>query len=145
MMLAVVHDDANILERKSSNHTFGEHLLNTLLHRRDVLAWNRTADHFIDELETGSARDRFDSEIHLTELPCPACLLLVAMMAVGRSRHRFAVRNARHTGLALNAVAILHALEHHAQMKVAHAIENCLVEARVMLHTNTRILRNQAV
>ena len=47
--------------------------------------------------------------------------------------------------LAAHAVALAHALEQHAQMQLAHAVQHGLVQARVMLDAHARILRDELV
>src|SRR5688500_3180380 len=108
MMLAVIHADAYILQRKAGDHAFREHLTDALLHSRDELRWNRAADDVVDELEAGPARQRFDAQRHFPELARPARLFLVSMMAVRRACDCFPIRNARRMRFALHAVTLAH-------------------------------------
>ena len=70
-----------------------EHLAHAFLDRRDELAGDRAADDVVDELEARAARQRLDAQVHLAELAGAAGLLLVAVVAFGRTRDRLAVRH----------------------------------------------------
>ena len=48
-------------------------------------------------------------------------------------------------GLDVHTVTLGHALEHHPQVQLAHAVEHRLVHARMMLDAHARILRHQLV
>ena len=72
-----------------------EHLVDAFLDRGDVLARNRAADDFVDELEAGAARQRLDPQVHLAELAGAAGLLLVAVVAFGFAAYGLAVRDFR--------------------------------------------------
>src|SRR6185503_20977019 len=112
-----------VLHRKARDRAFAQNLPHAFLDRWNELRGNRTADHIVDELETLAALERLDSQIHLAELTGAAGLLLVTMMAWRRARDRLFVWNARHVRLAAYAVALAHALEHHAQVQVAHPVQ----------------------
>ena len=92
-----------------------------------------------------AAIERLDAQIHLAELAGAAGLFLVAVMTFGRARDRLAIGNARRVRLAAHAVALAHAIEQHAQMQIAHAVEHGLVQARVMLDAHARIFGDELV
>ena len=145
VVLAVVDRDAQVLDREARERPFAEHLAHALLHRRDVLAGNRTAEDVVDELEAAAAPERLDAQVHLAELPGPAGLLLVPVMAVGRAGDRLAVRDARRVGLHVHPVALRHALEQHAQVQFAHAVEHGLIDRRVVLDAHAGVFRGELV
>ena len=145
MVLAVVHDDAHVLQRVARDRAFAQHLAHSFFYRGNELVGNRAAHDLVDELEARAARERLDLEVHLAELARAAGLLLVAAMAFGRARDGLAIRNARRVRLDVHAVPLGHALEHHAQVQLAHAVEHGLVHARVMLDAHARILRHELV
>ena len=95
VVLAVVDDDAHVLQRVAGDRALGQHLAHALLDRRDELARDRAALDLVDELEARAARQRLDAQEHLAELAGAAGLLLVAVMAFGRPRDRLAVGDAR--------------------------------------------------
>src|SRR5438034_10802321 len=66
--LAVVDDNAYVLQRETGDRSGREHLLDALLHRGDELVRDRPALDLVDELETRSARQRLDAQEHLAEL-----------------------------------------------------------------------------
>ena len=138
MVLAVVHDDAHVLQRIAGDRPFGQHLAHAFLDRRNELVGDRAADHLVDELESRAARQRLDSQVHLAELARAAGLLLVAAMAFRPARDGLAIGNARRMRLDVHAVALGHALEHHAQVQLAHAVEHGLVQrSRGARHART--------
>src|SRR2546429_3594821 len=146
-MLAVVHGDAHVLDRKAGERALGEHLAHALLHRRDVLPGDRTAHHVVHELEARAAPECLDTQVHLAELPGAAGLLLVPAVSFGWSRDGLAVRDARRVGLHVHPVALGHALEQHPQVKFTHAVEDGLVrseehtsELQSRLHLVCRLL-----
>ena len=76
-------------------------------------------------------RQRLDAQVHLAELAGAAGLLLVAVMALGRTRDRLAIRDARRVRLALRRrSARVMRSSMHAQVQLAHAVEHGLVQAR---------------
>ena len=56
MRLAVVDDDAHVLQREAGDEAGVEDVAHAFLDRRDVLAGDRAALHRVDELETLTAR-----------------------------------------------------------------------------------------
>src|SRR5688572_13745896 len=127
MMLAVVDDDANILQRKACHGAFDQRLPHALLDCRNELARDRAPDDFINELESLAALQRLDSQKDLAELPGTACLLLVTAVAVGGPGNSFPVGDARWMRLDVHTVPLCHSLEQHAQMELTHAVQNRLI------------------
>ena len=106
---------------------------------------NRSAHHFVDELETLAALERLDAQEHLAELPRAAGLLLVPAVPFRLARDGLAIGNARRVRLHAHAVALRHALEQHAQVELAHAVQHGLIERGVMLEAHARIFRGELV
>ena len=145
MVLAVVDRDAHVLDRKSGERPLAQHLTHALLHRREVLPGNRPAHHIVHELKARAAPERLDAQKHLAELSGAAGLLLVPAVSLGGPRDGLPVRDARRMSLDVHAVALGHALEQHAQVKLAHAVEHRLVDRRMVLDAHARILRGELV
>src|SRR6185312_1781716 len=77
MMLAIVDGDPDILQGKSREGTFREHLSYAVLHRGYELPRNRASHHVIHELEARAALQRLDAQEHFAELTGAAGLLLM--------------------------------------------------------------------
>src|SRR6185503_20820564 len=118
-MLAVVHRDPNVLHRKARDRALAQHLPHALLDCRNELSRNRATHHFVDELEPAPPLQRLDAQIDLAELARAARLFLVTAVTLGGTRDGLAIRNARRMRLHVYAVALRHALQHHAQMELA--------------------------
>src|SRR5205814_10074390 len=121
MVLAVVDDDAHVLQREAGDRSGREHLLDALLHRADELVRDRPASDLVDELEPRSARQRLDAQLHLAELPRAPGLPLVAMMAFGLCGDGLAIRDPRRARIDLELELRGHAFEHRAQMQLSQA------------------------
>ena len=102
--LAVVDDDADVLDRIAGDDAVVERLAHALLHRRDEHRRDHAALHLVDELEAAAARERLDLEEHLAELAGAAGLLLVAAVAFGLARDRLAVGDLGRLGVDLQLV-----------------------------------------
>src|SRR4029450_3819162 len=96
------------------------------------LVGDGAANHLVDELETRTALQRFNLEVHLAKLAGATRLLLVTAVAFCATRDGLTVRDARRMRLDVHAVTLGHALEHHPEVQLAHAVEHCLVHAGVM-------------
>ena len=106
---------------------------------------NGAALDLVDELEACAARQRLDAQEHLAELAGAAGLLLVPVVAVGPGADGLAVGDPRRLGLHLDLVALLHALQHHAQVQFAEAADDGLVEFLVVLDAEAGVLLGQPV
>jgi hypothetical protein len=123
----------------------GHDLAHAFLDGRDELVRNRATDDIVDELEPAAAVERLDAQIHLAELPGAAGLLLVAVMTLGRTADRLAVRHARRTRLDGDPIALADPLQHHAQVQVTEPVQHGLVLRRMMLDTRARVLGDEAM
>ena len=94
-------------------------------------------------MAAGAALQRFDAQIDLAELSGAAALLLVAVVALGRRGDRLAVGDARRPRVDLELVGLLHALEQHAQVQLAEAVDDGLVGGGHMLDLQARVLVDQ--
>jgi hypothetical protein len=104
-----------------------------------------STDHVVHELEARAALESLYAQKDLAELSRPTRLLLVPAVPVGGTHDGLAVRNARRFRLDVHAVALGHALEQHAQVQLAHAVEHGLVERGVALHAQAGVLGQQLV
>src|SRR5688500_19827024 len=74
--LAVVDDDAHVLQRESGDEARLENVAYTLLDRRDELLGDSAALHRVDELETLATRERLHPQVDFAELSgATGCLL----------------------------------------------------------------------
>ena len=145
MVFALVDHHAQVMQREAGHRAVGQRLADALLDRRDELARNGAADDLVDELEASATFERLDPQEHLAELAGPAGLLLVAVVPLGGLRDRLAVGDARRPGRDVHVIALGHALEHHAQVQLAHAIQHGLVHRREVLDVDAGILGHQLV
>src|SRR5690606_40358863 len=99
VVLAVVHGHPDVLQRVAGNRAAGEYLAHALLDRRDELSGNDAALDLVGELEAAAARQRFDPQEHLAELPGTAGLLLVPVVSLGLAADRLAIGDAWRMGL----------------------------------------------
>src|SRR6185437_1433248 len=145
VVLAVVYRDADVLQGEAGQRALGEHLADALLHRRDELTGDSSADDVVDELEARAAVQRLDAQVHLTELTGAAGLLLVAAMALGRAGDGLTIGDAGGVGLHVHAVPLPHPLQQGAQVQLAGAIEDGLVDRGVVLDADAGIFRGELV
>src|SRR5204863_3819321 len=97
MVLAIVHDDAHVLQRKACNRAGAYYLLDPLLHGGHELVGYHAALGRIDELETGTALARLDAQRHFAELSRATGLLLVPVKTFRVRGDRLAIRDPRRT------------------------------------------------
>ena len=142
-MLAVVDDAADVHHRIPGDGAGAQHLAHALFDRGDELPWNRSALDLVDELEPAAARHRLDAQEHLAELAGAAGLLLVAVMALGVGGDRLAVGDARRPRVDVELVDLAQALQQHAQMQLAEAVDDGLVGVRHMLDLQARVFIDQ--
>jgi hypothetical protein len=132
MMLAVVHDHPDILQRKAGDRAGEKHLLDALLHRRHELVRDDPALRLVEELEAGAALARLDAQRHLAELAGAARLLLMAMESFRLPGDRLAIGNAggRVSTSSLNWLAIRSSTERRwrspsARSTVSFVVASC--------------------
>ncbi|GAO26586.1 hypothetical protein ALISP_6406 [Alicycliphilus sp. B1] len=143
MALAVVHDDADVLHRVAGDDALGQRLAHALLDRGHELAGDGAALDLVDELEAGAARQRFHAQVHLAELAGAAALLLVAVLRGRTLAYGLAVGDARRPGLDLELVARLQALQQHAQVQLAQAIDHGFVGTGQVFKPEAGVLGHQ--
>src|SRR6185312_13158380 len=80
-----------------------------------------------------------------TELAGAAGLLLVAAVTLGRPGHGLPVGDAGRVRFYVHAVALTHSFQQRAQMQLAGAVEDRLVDRGVMLDADAGILRGELV
>src|SRR5205085_6838295 len=76
VVLPIGEADAEIDHRIAGQETLLARVLNALLHRWDVLAWDGAAVDVVDELEIAAARQRLHGDLAVGELAVAARLLL---------------------------------------------------------------------
>jgi hypothetical protein len=86
MGLAVIDDDAHILDREAGDHAVGSAPGARPSRPRHEYAGDHAALDVVDELEAGAALQRLDLQVDLAELAGAARLLLVPAMALGLGR-----------------------------------------------------------
>ena len=145
VVLAVVDDDAHVLQRKAGDRAAREHLLDALLHGRHELVGNHAALGLVDELEARAALARLHAQRHLAELAGAAGLLLVPVKALRLRGDRLAVRNARRARVDLELVLARHPLEDRPQVQVAQRAQHRLVGRRIVLDDDRRVLGDHPV
>ena len=120
MVLAVVDDDAHVLQREAGDRAGGEHLLDALLHRRNELVRDRAALRLRRRTRSPrrarAARSRRDTS---PNWPAPPVCFLWRWWPSACAGDRLAIRDARRLGVDLELVLRCHPLEHRAQVQVA--------------------------
>ena len=116
-----------------------------LLDTRDELAWNRSADHLVDELEPASGLQRLDLEVADRVLAVAAALLDVPAMTLGASRQGLAQRDPDVDLVDLDAVPVAEPVEQYVGMGLTHAPQHQLESLGVMLDPNARILGGKSL
>ncbi len=89
--------------------------------------------------------ERFDPQVDLAKLARAAGLLLVPAVSFSGPCDRLAIGNARGVSLDAHAVALAHSFEQHTDVELPHTVQDSLVDTRVVLNANTRILGCQLV
>ncbi len=146
MVLAVVDDDAHVLQREAGNGAGDEHLLDALLHGRHELVRDHAA---LDrDRRTRSPRRAASGSTRRETSPNwpapPVCFLWrwkPSACAVIVSR--YGMRGGRVVDLELELAR--HPLEHRAQVQVAQRAQHRLVGRRVVLDDERRILGQHPV
>ena len=121
----------------------GDDLADTLFHRWNQVGGNGSTDYLVDEFKTLAARQWPDAQENLTELAGAAGLFLVAVVAFGRTRHGFAIGDARRARVHFHVVTVVHPLQHHAHMQFSQAPNDCFIEFLVVLDLETGIFLGQ--
>ena len=86
---------------------------------------------------------RLDAQMHFTELPGTAALLLVAMNALGLAGDGFAVWNAWRLGIHFKLVLAGHLFQLGLEMNLAQPTDDGFIARRVALDHEGRILHRQ--
>src|SRR5262249_9733997 len=111
-----------------------------LLDRGNVLVRDDAALDLVDELELRAARQRRNAEVDFAELAATTALLLVAVVALGAALDRLAIRHVRLRQRDLDAEALLHPLDEDLEVEVAHALDERLLRALLVVAGERRIL-----
>ena len=93
MVLAVVALDAYVDDREAMGAAGGHRLFDSLLHGPHVVAWDRTADDRVDELEPGAALQRADPQVGDGVLTVTTGLLLDLALGIAGADHGLAIRH----------------------------------------------------
>ncbi len=84
--LAVNERDPDVDHGVTGAHALLHLCPHSLLDAGDELAWDRAADHLVDELKAGSLWHRFNLDVADRELPVATGLLHMTPMPLGRTR-----------------------------------------------------------
>ena len=145
MVLAVVDDDAHVLQRKAAIAPVPSTCSTPFC--TAGMNWCGIAPPFVESTNSKPVprAQRLDAQRHLAELAGAAGLLLVPVEALGRRGDRLAIGNARRPRLDLELELARHALEHRAQVQLAQAAQHRLVAVRIVLDDERRILGDHPV
>ena len=143
MVLAVIHDHANVVHRITGERSLLEHLAYAFFDCRYELRRYRPALDLVDELESRAALERLDFQEHFAELARAAGLFLVSMMPFGAGGDRLAIRDFRRSRVDFGLVSLGHLLEHDAQVQFAEAEDHRLVGVNDVLDLEARVLGGQ--
>src|SRR5271156_5658902 len=142
--LAVEQGHPDIDHRITCVHTLFHLRAHALLYTWDELPWHRSADHLIEELESGALRQRLHLDVAHRVLAVSAGLLNVAAMAFGFAAEGFSERDAEFDGVYGYPVPVGQRVEHNTGMGLAHAPEHDLVRFLVLFDPQRRVFRGQA-
>src|SRR5215813_158599 len=95
-------------------------VLDSLLNRLDVLAWNGATGNFVYKNKTLAGR-RLDLQFNVRVLTTTTCLLLEDLLARGRLRNGFAIGNLRLAHIGLDTELSLHAIDDDLEVQLTHA------------------------
>src|SRR5262245_35029534 len=132
-MLAEEHRRQDIDDRRAGERAAlhgGDH---SLLDRRNVLVRDHATLDLVDELESLTARQRLEPQMHLAELAAATRLLLVAVLALRLGLDRLAIRHLRAAQHDLDAEALPHAIDGYFELEGAHAAHQTLLGARLVV------------
>ena len=143
VVFAVVHRHLDVHHRVAADGAQGQRLAHALLHCGHEVVGNGAALHRVDELETRGCCQGLDTQEDLAELTGATRLFLVAVVALGVGGDGLEVGDARRRGLDLELVGLAHAVQQHAQVQLAQAVEHGLVAAGQMLDLQARVFVDQ--
>src|SRR6266511_731263 len=119
-------------------------VLDSLLHRLDVLARYRAASNLVFENKT-FARRGLDLNFDVAKLAATTSLFLVDFLTGGGLSNRLAVSNLRLAHIRFHAKFSLHAIDNDLEMKLTHAGNNCLPGFMIGCDRKRGILLGQPV
>ena len=142
---AAVHEGgAHVHDGVAGDYAVRERAADALFDGGDVLARHDAAHDGVGELESGAARQGFDLDPHVAELPVSARLLLVAVLHPRAAAYRFLVRHLRRFERHLHAELAPHLLQRHVEMRVAQAAHQRLVRVRLPRYRERRVFLHDA-
>lgn len=143
MGLPVPQGDPQVDERVSGGDAAGGLRADALLDGRDELAWYRSADDLVDELDAGPRWQRLDVDLADGVLTVAAGLFDVPAASGGRPRERLAQGDAVGDGVDLDRVPAAQPVERHVQMGLPEAPQDHLVGVLVLLQAHGGVLGHE--
>ena len=119
MALAVINHDTDVFDGVACHKTLRKYLTHAFFNGRDEVVGNDAALDLINKLKPLAARQRFNAQIHFTELTCTARLFFMTGVTFGRCTDRFPVRNRRNRGFDFELKVRAHTVQDGANMHVS--------------------------
>ncbi len=142
---AIVQGRPEIDGREPGQHPFVRRFGNAFFNRRNILARHRSADDFIDELEPGTSRQRFDLQPDVGILAATARLLFVFALQLGLATQGFTIRHLWRFEQHLDIELALELFGGDLDMDLPHSRQDQFLGFLVAPHLQGGILFDQLV